>query len=281
MDLRVVLVILLAALLHATWHALVKSSGDRIVALAGMNLVSGAVALGFLPFVAVPQPAALAVIAGSVFLHVGYKIGLAGLYRRADLGQAYPLARGLTPVFATLLGFAVLGETPGWPVLLGMASISLGVLLLAREKAERPLGPGTLAIAALTGLAVAAYSAVDAWGVRINGDWLGFTAWLIVADTATFLAYAFATRGRAVLGAWRQGVGRMLVSGGVLGIGSFGAFLWALSTAPVAGVAALRETSVIFAALIGAVVLGERATPVRHLAAALVAAGVVAMAVGR
>ena len=98
---------------------------------------------------------------------------------------------------------------------------------------------------------------------------------------ATFLAYAFATRGRAVLGAWRQGVGRMLVSGGVLGIGSFGAFLWALSTAPVAGVAALRETSVIFAALIGAVVLGERATPVRHLAAALVAAGVVAMAVGR
>ena len=280
MDPLVVLVILLAALLHATWHALVKSSGDRIVALAGMNLASGAVALGFLPFVAVPRPAALAVIAGSVFLHVGYKIGLARLYQRADLGQAYPLARGVTPIFATLLGFLLLAETPAWPVLLGMALISLGVLLLAREKAERRLDAGTLAIAAMTGLAVAAYSAVDAWGVRVNGDWLGFTAWLIVADTATFLAYAFATRGRAVLGAWREGIGRVVVSG-VLGIGSFGAFLWALSTAPVAGVTALRETSVIFAALIGAVVLGERATPIRYLATALVAAGVAAMALGR
>ncbi len=280
MEPLVVLVILLAALLHATWHALVKSSGDRIVALAGMNLVSGAVALAFIPFVAIPRPTALAVIAGSVFLHVGYKIGLAGLYHRADLGQAYPLARGVTPIFATLLGFLVLAETPGWPVLLGMALISLGVLLLAREKAERRLGPGTLAIAALTGLAVAAYSAVDAWGVRINGDWIGFTAWLIVADTATFLAYAFLARGRAVLGAWREGIGRMLISG-VLGIGSFGAFLWALSTAPVAGVTALRETSVIFAALIGAVVLGERATPIRHLATLLVAAGVITMALGR
>jgi len=274
------LVIVLAALLHATWHALVKSSGDRIVALAGMNLVSGAVALCFLPFVALPRPMALVVIAGSVFLHVGYKIGLARLYQRADLGQAYPLARGVTPIFAALLGFALLGEAPPWPVLLGMALISTGVVLLAREQAERRITPGTLGIAALTGLAVAAYSAVDAWGVRINGDWIGFTAWLIVCDTLTFLAYAFATRGRAVFGTWREGVGRVLVSG-LLGIGSFGAFLWALSTAPIAGVTALRETSVIFAALIGVAVLSERPTATRHAATALVAAGVIVMALGR
>jgi len=280
MDPAVVLVILLAALLHATWHALVKSSGDRIVALAGMNLVSGLAALACLPFLALPRPAAFAIIAGSVFLHVGYKIGLAGLYQRADLGQAYPLARGVTPVFATLLGLAALGERPSPALLLGIGLISLGVVLLARERAERPLTAGSLAIAAATGLSVAAYSIVDAWGVRLNGDWLGFTAWLIVCDTAAFLGYAFAVRGRAVLGAWREGMGRVLVSG-LLGIGSFGAFLWALSRAPVGGVAALRETSVIFAAILGVAVLGERPTALRHVATALVAVGVITMAVAR
>ncbi|MCC7045996.1 MAG: EamA family transporter [Alphaproteobacteria bacterium] len=280
MTLPVILAILAAAMLHATWHALVKSSGDRVVALAGMNLVSGAVALGFLPFVAVPRPQVLAIIAGSVLLHVGYKIGLALLYHRADLGQAYPLARGMTPVMACLIALAVLGERPGAGVLAGVALISLGVLLLARERAGRGLHAATLAIAALTGLAVAAYSAVDAWGVRLNGDWLGFTAWLVVCDTATFLAYAFAARGRAVIGVWRAGPGRVLLSG-LLGILSFGTFLWALGRAPVGGVAALRETSVIFAALIGTVILGERATWRRHAAALLVMLGAVTMGLWR
>lgn len=280
MTLAVILAILLASLVHATWHALVKSSGDRVVALAGMNLVSGAVALGFLPFVATPRAEALAIIAGSVLLHVGYKIGLALLYRRADLGQAYPLARGMTPVMATALGFAVLGELPRGGVLAGVALISLGVLLLAREQSGRRIDVATLAIAALTGFAVAAYSAVDAWGVRLNGDWLGFTAWLVVADTGTFLAYACATRGAAVIGAWREGVGRVLLSG-VLGILSFGTFLWALARAPVGAVAALRETSVIFAALIGAFVLGEAAGWRRHAAALLVMLGAGTMALWR
>jgi drug/metabolite transporter (DMT)-like permease len=280
MTLPVIAAVLVAALLHAAWHALVKASGERVAALAGMNLVSGAVALCFLPFVAVPRPHVLAIVAFSVLLHVGYKIALAQLYRRADLGQAYPLARGLTPAMATLLALAFLDERPGAGVLAGMALISLGVLVLARERADRPVDAATLGIAALTGFAVAAYSAVDAWGVRLSGDWLGFTAWLVACDTATFLAYAFATRGRAVLAAWRAGAGRVIVSG-LLGVLSFGTFLWALAQAPVGGVAALRETSVIFAALIGTLALGERASWRRHAAAFLVMAGAAVMALGR
>lgn len=268
---------LAASLLHATWHALVKSSGDRVIALAGMNLVSGAVALAVAPFVALPSPAAFAVIAFSVLLHVGYKIGLAGLYHRADLGQAYPLARGLTPIMATMLGLMALGEWPLPPVMLGVALVSLGVLALAVERGERRVGAATLGIAALTGFTVAAYSVVDAYGVRLNGDWLGFTAWLIVSDCAAFLAYAFATRGTAVLATWRQGWGKVLVSG-LLGIGSFGVFMWALGRAPVGGVSALRETSVLFAAILGTVALGEPATWWRHAAAILVTAGVMAIA---
>ena len=277
LDLSVIAAILAASLLHATWHALVKSSGDRIIALAGMNLVSGVLALACLPLVALPSVSAFAVIAFSVLLHVGYKIGLAGLYQRADLGQAYPLARGLTPLLATALGAAFLGELPRHAVLLGIVLVSLGVLALALERTERRLAPATLGIAALTGLAVAAYSVVDAYGVRLNGDWLGFTAWLIVCDCAAFLAYAFATRGASVLTAWHRGWGRVVVSG-LLGVASFGAFMWALGRAPVGGVSALRETSVLFAAILGTVALGEAATWLRHAAALLVMAGVMAIA---
>lgn len=277
LELAVIAAILAASLLHATWHALVKSSGDRVVALAGMNLVSGLAALACLPLAKPPSPAAFVVIGFSVLLHVGYKIGLAGLYHRADLGQAYPLARGLTPIMATLLGLLVLDELPGPAVILGIALVSLGVLALALERSERRLAPATLAIAAITGLTVAGYSVVDAYGVRLDGDWLGFTAWLIVCDCAAFLAYAFLTRGRSVLATWRQGWGRVLVSG-LLGLGSFGAFMWALGRAPVGGVSALRETSVLFAAILATVALGEAATRLRHAAALLVMAGVMAIA---
>ncbi len=277
LELAVIAAILAASLLHATWHALVKSSGDRVIALAGMNLVSGAVALACLPLVALPSPAAFVVIGFSVLLHVGYKIGLADLYHRVDLGQAYPLARGLTPIMATVLGLLVLGELPGLPVILGIALVSLGVLALALERSERRVAPATLGIAALTGLTVAGYSVVDAYGVRLNGDWLGFTAWLIVCDCAAFLAYAFLTRGAAVPAAWNRDRGRVLVSG-LLGLGSFGAFMWALARAPVGGVSALRETSVLFAAILATVALGEAATWLRHAATLLVMAGVMAIA---
>jgi drug/metabolite transporter (DMT)-like permease len=280
LDLIVIAAMLAASLLHATWHALVKSSGDRVIALAGMNLVSGVVAMAVVPFVALPSPAAFAVIGFSVLLHVGYKIGLAGLYHRADLGQAYPLARGLTPVMATLLGLVVLGEWPRVPVMLGVGLVSLGVLALAIERGERRLGAATFGSAASTGLTVAAYSVVDAYGVRLNGDWLGFTAWLVLCDCTAFLAYAFATRGGAVLARWRLGWGKVVVSG-LLGIGSFGVFMWALGRAPVGGVSALRETSVLFAAILGTVALGEPATWLRHAAAVLVTAGVMAIAAAR
>src|SRR5262249_53773755 len=159
------------------------------------------------PWVRLPSTVAFAIIAGSVLLHVGYKIGLAGLYHPAGLGQAYPLARGLTPIMATLLGIISLREWPRGPVMRGLALCSGGGLALALERGDRRIGTTTLGIAAVTGLTVAAYSVIDAYGVRLNGDWLGFTAWLIVCDCGAFLAYAFVTRGTAVLATWRLGWG--------------------------------------------------------------------------
>jgi uncharacterized membrane protein len=271
--------VLAAALLHAGWHALVKSSGDQVIALAGMNLVSGAAALAVIPFVKPPNSAAAAVIAVSVLLHVGYKVALARLYGRADLSIAYPAARGITPVVATLIALAAMGERPGLLAAGGVLAISLGILCLLRGAVAAIPRPA-LAAAIVAGSAVALYSVLDAYGVRINRDWLGFTAWLVASDSAVFVAYALATRGAAAALAWKQNWMRTLGSG-LLGTVSFCVFLWALGRAQVGPVSALRESSIVFAALIGMTFLGERRTVSRAFAIVLVMLGAGAIALAR
>jgi drug/metabolite transporter (DMT)-like permease len=280
MDGVVAMAVLGASLLHASWHALIKSSGDQVASLAGMNLVAGVVALAALPFVSFPAPAVFAIIAGSVLLHAGYKIALASLYRDTDLGQAYPIARGLTPIAATILGVAVLRELPAATVLSGIALISLGIMALFAERTVKRLAPATLVPALLVGSTVAAYSVVDAFGVRRHGDWLGFTAWLVALDCAVFVGYAFVVRGRGMVARWRAERVKTFGSG-CLGLASFCVFMWALGRAPVGAVSALRETSVVFAAVIGALFLGEAATWRRYAAAVIVMLGVVVVSVAR
>lgn len=281
MDVTVIGALLGASLLHASWHALVKSTADRVIALAGMNVVAAVPALCALPFVTPPLPLVFVIIAASVALHVGYKIGLASLYVRADLGQAYPLARGLTPIMATLLGLLALGEWPSPSVLAGVALVSAGLLALARENVHRRITRATLAVGAVTGICVAAYSVLDAYAIRLNGDWLGFTAWLVLCDSAVFIGYTLLQRGRrTVLAAWRQRWGAVTVSG-AFGVTSFSVFVWALGRAPVGGVTALRETSVLFAAILGTVVLREASTWLRYAAAVSVMAGIATISMFR
>lgn len=280
MDPLVASAVLAASLLHASWHALVKSTGDRVIALAGMNVVSAATALALLPLTR-PMPALVyGVICASSLVHAGYKIALARLYDRADLGQAYPLARGFAPVMAALLAFIALGESPAPLTGAGILLICAGLTLLGFESGVRGLSAAVLLAAGGAGFAVAVYSVVDAYGIRLSGDWFSFTVWLFIVDGSLFVAYALVTRGQVALRAWKGNYGRTLASG-ALGVVSFAIFLWALGRAPVGAVAALRETSVLFAALIGAAVLGERATWKRYAAAVLVFAGVAIIALGR
>ena len=275
MEAGVAAAVLAASLLHASWHALVKSSGDRVVALAGMNLVSGIVALALLPLVRVPSLAAMVVIGFSVVLHGAYKVALAELYGRADLSQGYPLARGMTPIVATLLGVVFLGETPaGWRIA-GIVAIAAGIALLFFDRGARRLTSGSFAAAFAVGATVAAYSVLDAYGVRLNGDWLGFTAWLVACDSVAFVAYALLAR-KGAAATWRAAWARTLVSG-VLGVVAFGVFMWALGRAQVGPVTALRETSIVFAAVIGAVLLKEPMTRARYAALAIVLGGLVAI----
>jgi drug/metabolite transporter (DMT)-like permease len=277
MDIATACAVIAASLLHASWHALVKTSGDRVVALAGMNVVSGAVALLALPFVAIPGTDVFVVIGVSVLMHGCYKVFLARLYDRADLGVGYPLARGMTPLIATVFGAMWLKELPAVTAMAGIATISAGIVLLAMEKAGRGVDPRTAALALLTGTAVAGYSVLDAYGIRLAGDWLSFTAWLVLLDSGAFVLYTVLRRPAAVA-AWTTGWRHVLISGG-LGITAFAIFLWALGRAPVGSVSALRETSVVFAALIGTYVLHEQTTRLRTGASLLVMAGVALIAI--
>ena len=272
-DNFVFVAVLAASLLHASWHALIKSTVDRVISLAGMNIVSGVISLALLPLTKPLPTVGFWVIAGSVFLHFSYKLTLARLYHVADFGQAYPLARGLTPIAATTLAFLVFGELPNTLAIIGIGLVCGGLALLAFERCGERISAFTFYVALATGLTVACYSVVDAYGIRITGDVFSFTIWLMLLDSSLFVAYAFATRREQVLTGWIGGWRRVLASGG-FGLISFGVFMWALGRAPVGAVSALRETSVLLAAIIGAVFLGERAGWMRYGAAAAVAAGV-------
>ena len=278
MDSVTVALMLVAALLHAGWHSLVKSGIDQTVTLAGMGIVASAAALAALPFVMLPPAAVWPVLAVSVALHVGYKLCLARAYAHGELGEAFPLARGMVPLFATAIALATLGQVPSPAQALGIGSVSAGLLIVMFE---RQRGPNwrLWSAAAGAGLAVALYSVLDAYGIRLFGTWLGFTAWLIIVDNITFLALARLQCGRSL---WRDLIAakaRVLASG-LLGLASFCVFLWALSRAPVGAVSALRETSTLFAMALGVLLHREALSAARFAGGLLMVVGVTAIAAG-
>ena len=264
-----------AALLHATWHALIKKSGDQLIGLAGMNVFSASVALVILPFVSVPEYPVWVILLLSVVLHNGYKIGLARIYRHAELSQAYPLARGFTPIMATVIAFFVLGELPTAFQWFGVLLICGGILAMRLDdKAFRP-DIALLFAAFVTGLMVAAYTVVDAYGTRISGDWLSFLIWLMFLDGLAFVGLISLLRGRKL---WRTVAveWRVTLISGVLGVSAFSIFLWALSREFTGGVAALRETSVLFASMIGILIYKERWSAQKLTGILLITLGIIA-----
>jgi drug/metabolite transporter (DMT)-like permease len=219
------------------------------------------------------------VIAALVALHVGYKLCLSRAYAHGDLGQAFPLARGMVPLFATGLAFATLGQVPNGGQALGAGAVSAGILMVMLDRQRRP-NVSLWSAATGAGLAVACYSVLDAYGIRLFGDWLGFTAWLIVVDNLAFLGLSRAVRGTALWGELVAERWRVLASG-LLGLASFSVFLWALGRAPVGAVSALRETSMLFAIGLGVLLHREALSAARLAGALLMILGVAAIAAAR
>jgi drug/metabolite transporter (DMT)-like permease len=269
--------VLFAALMHASWNAMVKSRGDTF--LATVLVVSGGGLVGALalPFLAAPAPASWPFIAASSVAQVIYYALLVETYRAGDMSHAYPLMRGTAPLLVAVVNGMLTGEHLGTAQWLAVALICGGILgLYATARGRSPAARRTTMFALLTACVIASYTMIDGAGVRRSGAPAAYTVWIFLLSGLGALAWAGIKRGRDL---WRfAGRNRSLVLfGGVTTLGSYGIALWAMTLAPVAAIAALRETSILFATAIAALVLREPVGPARLSAVALVACGAIAM----
>jgi drug/metabolite transporter (DMT)-like permease len=274
LTLGVTLAVLGAALLHAAWNALIKSSRDVELDTALVALGGSAAMLPFVPFIAPPEAAAWPWLGASVLIHVGYFTALAGAYRTGDLSHGYPIMRGLAPLLVAASALAWFAEKPSATLWAGVVLISGGVLSLALSGSR--VSRAAMLWAAGNAAIIALYTLVDASGVRAAGGAERYVVWLSLFMGWPYALIVLARRRDAALRYaarnWRRGL-----AGGACTVAAYGIALWAMTRAPVAAVAALRETSVIFAALIGTTLLKEGDVGRRVAGAAVVAAGIVAL----
>lgn len=277
LDTTVFAVVMAAALLHAGWNALLKIGLDRYLTASLIQIGAGLLALLALPFVSLPATGAWPWLALSALLHIGYNLFLSRAYQHGDLGQVYPLSRGSSPLLvaglALLAGDALnLRQWPGLLVLVG------GIWLMACRggHASTPLNQRLLGNALATAACIAGYTLADALGARANQNALGYAMWLFAVNGAVATGLIALRRGPRIflqLGPhWRGGL-----AGGAMSMLAYSLVIWAMTQAPIALVSALRESSVLFALLIGYLFLREPMPLPRLLACCVIAAGVALM----
>lgn len=273
MTTGVLLLVLAAALMHATWNALVKSGRDRMIDLTVVIVGSGLMAACFIPFVGLPDPAAWPFIGLSIVTHIGYYIFLLGAYRHGDLSRVYPVARGVAPLLVAIGAIPLVGEVPDMWGAIGLGFVTVGIFMLAIERgAMRGQQGKSLVYALLTGCCIVGYVLSDGMGVRASGNPAAYIAWTFAVESLPMAAWCIWAR-RWALMPYLKRDGLRGLFGGVIAGGGYAIAIWAMSLAPMAQVTALRETSVIFGAIIGALILKESFGPKRIVAAILVAGG--------
>ena len=266
--------VVFAAVLHASWNALVKTGQNKQSGMLLLTLAHGFFGLCILPFVPVPQGAAWLWLTASGLIHMFYQLFLGFAYERGDLSRVYPIARGAAPLIVLIisLGFGI--DSLRGMDLLGILVLGLGIVLMAhgvfRSGEDRRLIPLALWSAAAT----AGYSLVDGLGARVMGDALAYVAWLLIFSAVCYTPVILALRGRSVL---PRGGGQIAL-GLLAGFASFIAYaivVWAMTVAPIALVTALRESSILFAMLLGWVFFKDTMGPTKILAGLVIVAGVV------
>jgi len=268
--------VLFSALLHASWNAMLKAVDDRAGVLGAVSLAHALAGVVLISISPIPDRASWPFIFISTVVHYGYYVLLFRAYRHGDLSQVYPISRGLAPAFVAISAYVLIGEslTPlGWA---GLALVSGGICLLAIMRGAVQAQRSTIGLALVLGLCIGTYSVADGIGVREAGTAVGYMGWLFLFEAPVPLAIALhRRRNRGHFAARTILLGLM---GGVAAVTAYGLVLYVKTIAPLGAVSALRESSVIIAALIGVLVFGERPWRGRMLAACIVAAGVVALA---
>ena len=270
--------VLFGALLHACWNALVKSSDDKDLDMAVIHLIGSFLAIPLVLVVGWPSAAAWPFIGTSVVIHIGYYLALTGAYRHGELGLTYPLMRGVAPLFVALSATLALGEPLSMLSWGGVLGISCGVLVIGLHR-QAFRAPKAIAFALTNAVVIAIYTVVDGLGVRASGNALQYLATLFLLDGWPFALLMLATRGRA-LAVYAGHRWPIATLGACASLGSYGIALWAMTLAPVATVAALRETSVLFAVLLGGWFLKESFTVRRLTGACVIVIGVMALRLG-
>jgi drug/metabolite transporter (DMT)-like permease len=263
-----VVLVLSAALLHAGWNALLRGGADRAQSMLVMNITIGIAGLAMMAVAGLPSSATPYVVASGL-IHLVYNALLVRMYRSGDLGETYPIARGSSPALIALGGSLFAAE---WMDLLGSIGIGLvcvGIFMLALAKGR--LHAMNLPSALATGVSIAAYTIVDGIGVRASGNWVAYTGGMFAFFLLVPLWY-LAGRERAVFAVPVAEAGKA-ASGGLISLAAYGAIIWAMQGNAMGAVSALRETSVVFAALLGAVFLNERLTRLRIAACCIIAIG--------
>ena len=272
------LVVLAAAVLHAIWNALAHEMRDHLVGFALINVAIIACTVVLACVTPIPHAAAWPFIIASAVLEVLYQSLLLSAYRLGDFAQMYPLARGTSPLLVAIWATVVLGRPLGPVQLAGVLLISFGLLALAFPKGlpSRAQWPA-LAAAVGTGVMIASYTVVDGVGVRHSDTVLGYIVWIFLLQSPGFLLVAFAVRGRTLFSGVEKRVWIRGLTGGVLSLTAYGLVVWAQARGNLATIAALRETSIVIAALIGAAFFHERLGRFRMVASAVVVTGIALM----
>lgn len=272
LSVPVALAVLGSAMLHAAWNALVKASADKQLDTISIAVAAGVLAAALAPWLAMPARESWPWLAGSAAVHILYFAFLAGAYRWGELSYTYPVMRGGGPMVVALAAAFVFGEILPPQNALGVLLVCAGILGFASGAHDRR----ATAFAVANAFVIAAYTLIDAKGARASSAPASYALWFFVANGVLIGAAGWAARGREVPAYLRRHWARAAL-GGACSLGAYGIALWAMTRAPVALVATLRETSVVFVALIGALVFKESFTRRRIAATGAVLAGLIAL----
>jgi drug/metabolite transporter (DMT)-like permease len=276
MSRETLVLVLGAAFLHASWNALLKGGADRFRAMVIMSMASAAASVPGLMLLPLPATASWPFILISAALHVGYNCALVRAYAHGDLGQVYPVARGSSPLLVALSAAVIAGEWPTSMALAGIVLVSSGIVSLAKSWTQMASKAG-IAAALLTGVLIASYTVVDGLGARASANAGSYASWLFFLDGLPMALIYWYVRPQGVpLLAFDSAVLRA-AAGGIASLAAYAAVIFAATLAPLGEVSALRETSVVIAALFGRLFLNESMSLARFGCCAVVAAGAVCL----
>ena len=278
METTAFIAVLFAAFLHAGWNAVIRAGGDRFQGMLLLTTTQGLMGLVMAAFFPLPEGYIWLWVLASGAIHATYKMFLAAAYHHGDLSRVYPIARGTAPMIVVIAGYFLLADTLIFKEYVGVALIGMGIILMARgvftSGEARALIPFALGSAVCT----AGYSMVDGLGARAAGSATQFTAWLFIFDALIFSAVTLGTKGPDVFKApaktWAIGT-----FAGALSLATYWIAVWAMTVAPIALVTAVRETSVLFAVLLGVLVMKEKSDAGKIIAALIIVTGVIVIKV--